>query len=877
MAVKGIATLRPEEDNPTTGQLTFAGRDKSYRYYCKEAPAVGKGIYHIEGKMDRRINSHNSQPYRVVLIDTIDPPPSDSVQTLRGYVDLSIPSSVSQRVFEQIFERFGHDISAEKLKNLLLDKVYLKTISGVGPSRVDKIKEAVREMNSADFKVYELLSSWGIPYDRKTKRCLGLIHIAKVNAGYLKKIEKNPYELCDINVSSSVLRAVRRNLEDYSFTPVNYPFKLVDGCVLDTRPEWKLHEYRMQAHVFQIFDRIKRNGHTVATSADLLKELRKTGFTKYVPAIYEEHGARKEVEVTGKIVRKLFSEHPRLSNVRFQDKEGDKVWGLCLNSDYKAASTVKEALFGLRDGPSMIPATMAGEMYYSTLRRADINPTAEQLSALRNAFNSNISAVKGGPGRGKTWLAQTYLTGAVKLLEERVSINVKKRKLDHETGRNIYILAPTGAAVQRIRQGLTLTHENGKKVPILNVNSPDRRMAGHIKCGSIYLSTLHSFLGYRGGSIYMPPKAHPSVLYIDEVSMCDTEIMYQLFRYVQNCLDKGHPVTVFMSGDDEQLPPVGAGFPFRDILGRHLGAAVPITHLTRNMRQAKGSMIAKKSEEVRRGSITPMTYEEYNEQTGYDESSYRDGVFAYKDSEDGRTIAPDFDWIRPSCKYAYYSASVTQALEEFIGDMAVIEDLEVPDVQVVLPLRNQSSVEPDAPYVKRVNKTMQQLHAEKTGNTIYPITIKTEEYEYTAKFCEGDKVIHAGSNGYKGDVHEPIMRGSIGRITDIDIKSMSVHVQYPWLDHTVLYQGGEDIHQISLSYAITGHSAQGSEFDYVLMFIPDRGGRSVVDQAWLNTSLTRARKYLRLYASTRRMKKAVRTNYGRERNTILSKLLQTKS
>ena len=69
----------------------------------------------------------------------------------------------------------------------------------------------------------------------------------------------------------------------------------------------------------------------------------------------------------------------------------------------------------------------------------------------------------------------------------------------------------------------------------------------------------------------------------DEMSMCDTDLCARFFSSVKS------GAFVILTGDPDQLPSVGAGQVFRDLIA---SGAIPVCRLTMLMRQKEGSMIA---------------------------------------------------------------------------------------------------------------------------------------------------------------------------------------------------------------------------------------------------------------------------------------------
>jgi exodeoxyribonuclease V alpha subunit len=149
-------------------------------------------------------------------------------------------------------------------------------------------------------------------------------------------------------------------------------------------------------------------------------------------------------------------------------------------------------------------------------------------------FVRPLTVLAGAAGTGKTTVIKAI---------------VKAIKKGHGIGASVIALAPTGKAADRIREIL----ERDKS---LN--------------GSVETSTIHSFLARNawlnpnrtlkraGGKI----EQSYSTYIIDETSMLDLELAGCLFR----AIDWRTVQRLILVGDPNQLPPIGCGRMFADII-----------------------------------------------------------------------------------------------------------------------------------------------------------------------------------------------------------------------------------------------------------------------------------------------------------------------
>lgn len=174
----------------------------------------------------------------------------------------------------------------------------------------------------------------------------------------------------------------------------------------------------------------------------------------------------------------------------------------------------------------------------------------DQNQGLALFCTHSVVTISGLPGTGKTSLVQ----GIVGLC--------KSRKLSFQ------LLAPTGMATRRLSQ-----------------------LSGH------KARTIHSFLGYNGQGFSGISEFNADVLIVDEMSMVDAEVFSHLISSVPS------GTRVVLVGDSAQLPSVGPGAVYRDILS----SGFPGVHLTQIFRQAADNPIIRAAHEIHGGEI-PGTY-----------------------------------------------------------------------------------------------------------------------------------------------------------------------------------------------------------------------------------------------------------------------------
>jgi exodeoxyribonuclease V alpha subunit len=173
-------------------------------------------------------------------------------------------------------------------------------------------------------------------------------------------------------------------------------------------------------------------------------------------------------------------------------------------------------------------------------------PQAEALAA---ALREKVLILTGGPGTGKTTILRTLVAAL--------------------SGRRVLLAAPTGRAAKRLEEA-----------------------------SGLEAKTIHRLLEFdwRTGGFRKGP-AEPlgcDLLIVDETSMVDTLLMYQLLRALPPAAG------LLLVGDADQLPSVGPGNVLRDLIA---SGRLPVRELTHIYRQAAASLIVTNAHRIRAGRM----------------------------------------------------------------------------------------------------------------------------------------------------------------------------------------------------------------------------------------------------------------------------------
>lgn len=396
-----------------------------------------------------------------------------------------------------------------------------------------------------------------------------------------------------------------------------------------------------------------------------------------------------------------------------------------------------------------------------------------QRRALLAAARHNLVLVSGGAGSGKTFT----VAAITRLYEER--------------GLKVVLAAPTGKAAKRIEQVV------GREA-----------------------LTLHRLLGFNGKVFTAGPEApiQADVIIIDEVSMVDVPLAWQLFRAVD--LEK---TCVVLVGDHNQLPPVGPGNLLRDLIERQPIPTVILDQVVRQAGVLKESSIAVLHGDVRRTA---------------------------DEGPDGRP-----PWIVVNRLSDVLDAQ-RYVLELF--ESVLVERLRfdlLADVQLLTPTRK-------GPLgVDALNVELQRLVQKK----LWGVDVAPPRPGRRPEFLLHDRVIQ-NRNNYELEV----MNGAIGIVTEVGAKRGELRVRFD--DREVeLTPENEGAKDLSLAYALTIHKAQGSEFPCAVVVI-HKAHAFMHHRNLFYTGVTRARQVAIVVGDLWGMRNCAEKEQVERRKTFLSVL-----
>jgi len=457
------------------------------------------------------------------------------------------------------------------------------------------------------------------------------------------------------------------------------------------------------------------------------------------------------------------------------------------------ADRVEDCLHGLLDGGEVRMESVAGAeaCYLERLWRAEVY-TAERLAQMARGKCANKTDTEALAARLERELGITYAP-----LQKKALALAAERQLLVITG------GPGTGKTTSLRAILSLYDELGLTCLL---TAPTGRAAKRLsELTGREASTIHRLLGAGyapdGDELHFRKNEDDPLdcgaVILDESSMVDIILLQALLCAMPpSC-------RLVMVGDADQLPSVGPGNTFRDILR---SGAVASVRLTEIFRQGQESRIVRNAHCINRG-----------------------------DHPDLRENAGDFFFL---CRKG--EQRTVETILELCRDR-LPNKMGIPpmDIQVLSPTRRYGTG--SVALCRRLQEALNP-----------PSPDKKEKVFGTITFREGDRVMQIKNNydimWYKqrpkegivpenGETGTGIYNGDIGRVAKIDAENELLWVDFD--DRTAAY-AFDQLSELELAYAMTVHKSQGSEYRAVILAV-GRGSPQLLTRSVLYTAVTRAR------------------------------------
>jgi exodeoxyribonuclease V alpha subunit len=379
-----------------------------------------------------------------------------------------------------------------------------------------------------------------------------------------------------------------------------------------------------------------------------------------------------------------------------------------------------------------------------------ISFSAEQREAVRLANTHRLLLVTGGPGCGKT----TVIRALTRFFQISKQILV--------------LAAPTGKAAQRMSQVCDFPAGTVHRLLKYDPSSGD------------FLHGMHD------------PLIADAVI-IDEASMLDLELAKDLFSAIPR------NATLILVGDKDQLPSVGPGRVFAELLSTQEVKSIVLTRL---YRQQEGSSITEVAHQILAGTV-PQIQEP-------DGSRKCDSYFIpRKDQSEAQSLIVKLFTEQLPQKFGFTTADITVLTPANRGDLGTTS----------------------------LNKAIQQALNPFVDN-------ESELINGDVTFRIGDRVCQRVNN-YNIDQYG-VYNGDTGTVYAVSPREKTLTVEL-WDGRLITYKHTE-LHQLSLAYAITVHRSQGAEMPCVILAIHE-SQFTLLERQLLYTAVTRAKKLLVIVGS----------------------------
>jgi ATP-dependent exoDNAse (exonuclease V) alpha subunit len=662
--------------------------------------------------------------------------------------------------------------------------------------RYNALSPIVRKLCKEQFPLFDLT-------DKQVRNILGDHRVDFGIVSSLETIYDNPYCICEEYVGSDIEDRIGFHRIDNGMLPNPEIGNAGETIALDD-------PRRLRAIMVKMLGGATDNGHTFMDRQDLLA------------AIHKKH------ETSGRKGRFLFDEATFIQNKPLftQKLVIDQVAGLdaiFLRRLHDAERKIREETVQLMKEEPLPPSERNWEkIIREGFKEQGIkvkpikDALKEQIRALEILYQTRFGVLTGGAGVGKTTVLWAFVRGVLEL------------DPDHE----FLLLAPTGKASVIMRQKVGLEartiHSFLMQHKWLNPKNWTLLPEGGRKAG-----------GYK-------------TVIIDEASMLNVDLMATLFR----ALNWNEIERLILVGDPSQLPPIGPGKPFADILD-HLRSnrerkEKHLAELTFNCRQSQGSLIAKlaahyaRSEESPDEEILWRLDQRKPSKKGSKKGKKRpkdDLVICYWQSE--KELLKLLEEVLLAAETEIAEAKgikLPKKIEKLdhgfdlihgLNELNAPKDLEA--IQLISPFRHKASgVDPLNFFIQRLLRGDETVRKFAVNGFVFRDKIlQIQNYYYRA--YDHDVRQHVQNQ----DTYIP--NGSIGYVFPKRVNDTTIQAKFPkeFGRYSYYLSKKQCEENLELGYVLSVHKSQGSQFTNTIFVLPAEES-DFLSRELLYTALTRA-------------------------------------
>jgi len=623
---------------------------------------------------------------------------------------------------------------------------------------VDDEKSIIRALNNN--KVVTITSDY--IYFEKGKKYRGKIieevengefHVAEVDIQYREKSETKKL-LKGYKIPPKV---VEKLLKKYGENAINIikekPYILLEYEVKEEKivnnilfREVYNIDKTIMFFVYSILLKYGKDGHVYVVYDDLLRE------------VYDKI-KEYDVKVDESDLEKILIDIEKNDDIFVEEHEGKKV--VYIRYIYEIEKELAEIIGEfIRRNRSNDKNDEEIERFIDNFESINFEFKKSQKKAVKMALKNRISIITGMPGTGKTTILKAIVNGYKEIYGDK----------------KIEIVSMAGKAVERVSK---ITGIMGKTIHrFLKIDEEDNK-GNNIETNDV------------------------DVLIIDEASMIDLELFYLLFKAIRN----NPGIKILIVGDINQLPPIGYGQVFRDIIESQ---KVPITELKEIVRQNENISIIANSRKIIGGNGINFG----------DNPIKLDKNFIFIDKHKDDVI---------SC-----------IIKEFKNN--IDKGYSIHDIQIIMPMKNG-------------------IIGSNSINRRLVKYIRGKSKIFNQDFYVNDRVIQVENNYKKG-----VYNGEIGIVERIEYDDKNIEVIVNFNGFKVKYKNDE-LNEIELAYAITAHKFQGSESN-VVIFVISEEHKNMLNKNLVYVAVTRAKEKVIIIGSRDVFNRSVQVEI-KKRNTRL--------